>query len=76
MRPLDTFSTARLRAERLTAADLPELRRMHRDAAAMAELGGVQTEAKTKAYFEHNLRHWDDHGFGLWIRSTFLPSSA
>lgn len=33
----------------------------------MAHLGGVRTEEQTLAYFEKNLRHWDDYGFGVWI---------
>jgi RimJ/RimL family protein N-acetyltransferase len=63
----DSFMTERLRAERLTADDLPEIRRMHGDPAVMQHLGGVRDEAQTKAYFDRNLKHWSDHGFGLWI---------
>jgi RimJ/RimL family protein N-acetyltransferase len=61
------FSTARLSAERLTADHLPELQRMHRDAAVMAYLGGVRDDAQTATYLARNLKHWDDYGFGLWI---------
>jgi RimJ/RimL family protein N-acetyltransferase len=64
---LDTFSTARLAAERLTAGHLPEITRMHRDPAVMAQLGGVRDDAETAAYLARNLKHWDDHGYGLWI---------
>jgi RimJ/RimL family protein N-acetyltransferase len=64
---LSAFSTARLAAERLTPDHLPEVRRMHRDAAVMAQLGGVRDEAQTTAYLARNLQHWADHGFGLWI---------
>jgi len=42
---------------------------MHRDPAVMALLGGVRDETRTTAYFTHNLRHWADYGFGLWILS-------
>jgi RimJ/RimL family protein N-acetyltransferase len=64
---LSTFSTARLAAERLTPEHLPEVRRMHRDAAVMAQLGGVRDETQTTAYLARNLQHWADYGFGLWI---------
>jgi RimJ/RimL family protein N-acetyltransferase len=64
---LSSFSTARLAAERLTSDHLPEVRRMHRDAAVMAQLGGVRDEAQTTAYLTRNLQHWADYGFGLWI---------
>lgn len=63
----DSFSTARLEAERLTSEHLPELRRMHRDPAVMAQLGGVRDEEQTAAYLARNLKHWVDYGFGLWI---------
>jgi RimJ/RimL family protein N-acetyltransferase len=63
----DGFTTARLCAERLTPDHLTEVRRMHGDAAVMGLLGGVRDEARTVEYFARNLRHWDDHGFGLWI---------
>jgi RimJ/RimL family protein N-acetyltransferase len=64
---LESFTTPRLHAERLTAAHLAEIRRMHQDARVMATLGGVRTEAQTREYVEHNLAHWDRYGFGLWI---------
>jgi RimJ/RimL family protein N-acetyltransferase len=64
---LESFSTARLAAERLTPDHLPELQRMHRDAAVMAHLGGVRDDAQTAAYLARNLQHWTDYGFGLWI---------
>jgi len=63
----DSFTTSRLRADRLTLDDLSEIRRMHRDAAVMAHLGGVRNDAQTQAYSDRNLKHWGDHGFGLWI---------
>lgn len=63
----DSFSTARLRAERLTVAHWPDVRRMHTDADFMAMLGGVRDEAQSAAYLERNLQHWTQHGFGLWI---------
>lgn len=63
----DSFSTARLEAERLTTGHLPELVRMHRDRAVMVHLGGLREPDQTLEYLDRNLQHWDDHGFGLWI---------
>jgi len=63
----DSFTSERLQAERLTPDHLPEVRRMHRDPAVMAQLGGVRTEDQTATYMTRNLRHWTDYGFGLWI---------
>jgi len=64
---LDTFTTARLCAERLTEGHREEIARMHQDPRAMAMLGGVRDDAKTREYLYRNLAHWDVHGFGLWI---------
>ncbi len=54
-------------AERLTAEHLLDLRRMDQDEQFMALLGGLRDEAGTKLYLEQNLKHWADHGFGMWI---------
>lgn len=64
---LDSFTTARLSAERLTVDHRAEVVRMHRDPEAMAMLGGVRDDAKTQEYLDRNLAHWDAYGFGLWI---------
>lgn len=61
------FALRRLYATRLTEADLPVLRRMHRDERIMATLGGVRTDEETRACLERNLAHWTEHGFGIWI---------
>jgi RimJ/RimL family protein N-acetyltransferase len=63
----DSFATARLRAERLTADHLAELYRMDSDPGFMALLGGVRNAVETAAYLDRNLKHWADHGFGLWM---------
>jgi len=63
----ETFVLRRIFAERLTSAHLPMLRRMDANARMMASLGGVRSDAQTKAYLERNLAHWSRHGFGIWI---------
>lgn len=67
LRSLDTFSTARLLAERLTTSHFPDLRQMDQNEPFMANLGGVRDEAGTRAYLERNVAHWLEHGFGLWM---------
>ena len=64
---LDSFSTPRLLAERLTPAHHPDVRRMDENEGFMAHLGGVRDEAGTVTYLERNLAHWATHGFGLWM---------
>jgi RimJ/RimL family protein N-acetyltransferase len=73
---MDTFATPRLKATRLAREDLPDLVELHLDSEVSRFLGGVRTPAATAAYLETGLRHWADHGIGLWtIRAhdgTFL----
>jgi ribosomal-protein-alanine N-acetyltransferase len=64
---LDSFSTARLTAERLTGTHLADLQRMDQDELYMARLGGVRDTVGTAAYLEWNLEHWAEYGFGLWM---------
>ena len=63
----ESFETARLRAERLGPEHLAELQRMHADEVVMAHLGGLRDEQATRDYLRINLRHWEEHGFGLYI---------
>jgi RimJ/RimL family protein N-acetyltransferase len=67
---MDWFSTPRMTATRLSREDLPHLVALHLDPQVSRFIGGVRTEASTEAYLEKNLRHWDDHGFGLWSLRT------
>jgi RimJ/RimL family protein N-acetyltransferase len=63
----DSFTTARLQAERLTPDHLHELRRLHTDPDVMRHIGGLRNEAQSVDYLGRNLKHWNEHGFGLWI---------
>jgi ribosomal-protein-alanine N-acetyltransferase len=67
MESIITFRTDRLIAERLRLEDLDELRRMHHDPRVMATLGGLRSDAQTQQFLRENLRHWDRHGYGLWM---------
>ena len=63
----NSFSTARLHAERLREHHWDDVFRMHSDARQMATLGGVKNEQETRVYLDWNLNHWDQHRFGLWM---------
>jgi RimJ/RimL family protein N-acetyltransferase len=67
---MDTFSTPRLRATKLSSEDLPDLVQLHLDEDVSRFLGGVRTPDATAAYLETNLRHWAEHGIGLWTVRT------
>jgi len=63
----DAFATARLTFERLTEGHRAEMRRFQADPDVMRYIGGVRSPAQTAAYFERNLRHWDQYGYGVWV---------
>jgi len=67
---MDDFRTARLTATRLAQDDLPDLVALHLDPDVSRFLGGVRTPEATAEYLETNLRHWADHGVGLWTLRT------
>ncbi len=63
----DAFALRRLQAERLTEKHLPVLLRMHSDERLMGSIGGVRSDDQTADYLDRNLKHWSEHGFGIWI---------
>ena len=67
---MDRFATSRLNATRLALEDLPDLVNLHLDPEVSRFLGGVRTPEVTAAYLETGLRHWADHGIGLWALRT------
>ena len=73
---MDSFSTPRVTAERLTAAHWLDLRRMDENEPFMAMLGGVRDKAGTSAYLVTNVKHWADCGFGLWMLRDAATSAV
>lgn len=71
MLPMDSFATCRLKATRLAREELPDLVQLHLDAEVSRFLGGIRTPAETVAYMETSLRHWNDHGLGLWALRSY-----
>jgi [ribosomal protein S5]-alanine N-acetyltransferase len=67
---MDWFSTPRLEATRLAADHLDDLVALHLDSDVSHFLGGVRSPEATAEYLESNLRHWADHGIGLWALRT------
>jgi len=68
---MDSFATPRLNATRLAREDLSDLVALHLDEEVSRFLGGVRSVEKTATYLDTNLRHWDEHGLGLWtLRSA------
>ena len=63
---MDTFATRRLKVTKIARKDLPDLVQLHLDVEVSRFLGGIRSPEVTAAYLETSLRHWADHGLGLW----------
>jgi len=62
------FSTEGLLAERLSLAHEEELAALHADELVMATLGGVvATAEESSEWIAHNVDHWREHGFGMFV---------
>lgn len=77
---MESFATARLRATKLSLADREDLVALHLDPEVSRYLGGVRSAEATDRYIETGLKHWDDHGVGLWtmrgLDGAFLGRAA
>jgi ribosomal-protein-alanine N-acetyltransferase len=61
-----TLRTARLVLRDMGEKDLPALRTILTDPAAMTAYEGAFTEAECRAWLERNLQRYASDGFGLW----------
>ena len=69
---MDGVEEGRQRAGRLrlrppAGDDADAVRRLRQDAAVMRFLGGVVDDAEARLRFARDLRHWDEHGYGLCV---------
>jgi ribosomal-protein-alanine N-acetyltransferase len=67
MNDLEELQTPRLTLRRMSANDLDDLTRMHLNPRVMATLGGVRSPETTRQWLEHQLDHWRQYGYGLWL---------
>ena len=67
MTALERFDTARLAVEPLGHAHFDLAHALHQNADVMATLGGLRSEETTRIFLDENERHWDAHGYGLWL---------
>jgi ribosomal-protein-alanine N-acetyltransferase len=67
MKAVDSFRTARMTAERLSPEHLDAMMRLNADPEVAKTLGGIRSAGETRAFMEENLRHWQEHGYGLWV---------
>lgn len=67
---IDRLETARLRCERLTEQDAPDLGLLMRDprvASTTWAAAGEPSEREVADWLEDALAHWREHRFGLWL---------
>ncbi len=67
---LEHFTTRRMVAERLTAVNFDDVRRLHLQPEVMKTLtvdGQTLTDKATHEELEHDVAHWEQHGFGPWV---------
>ena len=62
------IETSRLRLRMFTPGDLDALSQITGDPEVMRYLGtsGARSREKTKNTIDAILRHWEEHGFGIW----------
>jgi len=59
--------TERLRLRPPEPGDADAVRGLRQDPQVMRYLGGAVDEVEAKLRFERDLRHWDEHGYGLCV---------
>ena len=67
MKIIPAFETDRVKARRVTQGDLEELVSMYHKPEVMKTLGGVRSREQALDGLARMIKHWDDHGFGVWI---------
>jgi len=70
--PVARIETARLSGDRIRPEHLDVLAQLFGDPAVAAtlwpeHLGGPRTRQQTASLLEHDVQHWEQHGFGAWI---------
>lgn len=66
----EEVSTARLAGARVRTSDLADLMAFHGDPKIMRRLHPAReawTERELAALLDEHLRHWEEHGFGMWV---------
>jgi RimJ/RimL family protein N-acetyltransferase len=63
----EQFDTTRLAARRVGTEDQPFLVALFADDRVTRTLGGARDAARVRDDVDRWDRHWEEHGFGLWI---------
>jgi RimJ/RimL family protein N-acetyltransferase len=63
----ESFTTLRLRGDRVDGADAAFFEAMFSDPRVYATLGGARDAANVASLVAAKVREWDHHGFGTWV---------
>src|SRR5271157_4135249 len=67
---IEHFTTRRMIAERVTLGDFEDTRRLHLQPEVMKTLSvddETLPDEASREELEHDVAHWEQHGFGPWI---------
>ncbi len=67
MQNIETFTTARMNAARISEADFDDLFRLNQDPEVAKTMAGTRSEAETRAFIRSSIEHWKRYGHGYWI---------
>ena len=64
---VETFTTARTTATRISESDFDDLFRLNQDREVAKTMAGTRSEAETREFMRNDIEHWERHGYGFWI---------
>ncbi len=67
MKQIESFSTPRTKARRMTPGDIDDLASMYQNPDVMITLGGERTRAQSLESLGALIDHFDAYGFSYWI---------
>jgi len=67
MTSVETFTTARMAATRISESDFDDLLRLNQDPEVAKTLAGTRSELETREFIRSSIEHWERHGYGFWV---------
>ncbi len=66
MTGVETFTTARMAATRISDSDFDDLFRLNQDPEVAKTMAGTRSESETREFIRSSIEHWERHGCGFW----------
>jgi ribosomal-protein-alanine N-acetyltransferase len=64
---VETFTTARMKATRISENDFDDLFRLNQDPEVAKTLAGTRSEAQTREFIRRSIEEWTREDYGFWI---------